>query len=162
MHLYSIRKPNFDIERVKHGIQLFEGLKDYTTFCADTKNNSISYVRMLDKLTLEKSIPLLPFDPLSQNYEFWNFTFKSKGFLYNQVRRITASLISLGAGIITEKDITTMLQVPNHKNWLPHIFVAPAHGLYLANVEYCQNEIDEYTLKYTVESPKSMVATKVI
>lgn len=85
MHLYSIRKPNFDIERVKHGIQLFEGLKDYTTFCADTKNNSISYVRMLDKLTLEKSIPLLPFDPLSQNYEFWNFTFKSKGFLYNQV-----------------------------------------------------------------------------
>lgn len=79
-----------------------------------------------------------------------------------QVRRITASLISLGAGIITEKDITTMLQVPNHKNWLPHIFVAPAHGLYLANVEYCQNEIDEYTLKYTVESPKSMVATKVI
>lgn len=61
---------------------------------------------------------------------------------------MVGALLALATGKITEKDITIMLQVPNHDNWLSQIQPVPGHGLYLVNVEYCQNELDEYCIKY--------------
>jgi len=54
---------------------------------------------------------------------------------------MVGSLIALGLGKITEKDITTMLQVPSHNNWDSRIQVIPPHGLHLANVEYNMEEL---------------------
>lgn len=74
-----------------------------------------------------------------------------------KVRRIVGALFALACGKITEKDITVMLQVPGHHNWLNIIQPAGGHGLYLANVEYCQEELDKYKIKYTTCPDKNIV-----
>ncbi|XP_054007979.1 tRNA pseudouridine synthase-like 1 [Hylaeus anthracinus] len=163
--LYSctIRSEDFDIERLKHGMQLFIGKKDFQTFSARKHTDRpINYVRVIDKLTIEKGQPFMPLDPFSQNFEYWNIIFRSKGFLYRQVRRIVGSLISLGLGVITEKDIVTMLQVPGHHNWPSHLQSAPPYGLFLANVEYCQEDIETHTIKVEEKSVDSKIVVSAI
>lgn len=73
---------------------------------------------------------------------------------------MVGALFALGNNIITEKDINIMLQVPNHKNWIPKVSTVPPSGLYLANVEYCQEKIDDYIIKYEA-SPKDYTVTPI-
>ncbi|CAD1468340.1 unnamed protein product, partial [Heterotrigona itama] len=108
------------------------------------------YVRNLDSLTFEKGSPLMPYDSLSENFDFWDFKCTAKGFLYKQVRKIVTALLALGIGKITEKDITVMLQVPGHKNYMTSLGLVPPHGLYLWNVGYNQDYLDEHTIKYRI------------
>ncbi|CAK9823136.1 tRNA pseudouridine synthase-like 1 [Anthophora retusa] len=146
---FHLNSKEFDFERMKCATQLFMGLKDFRTFSGKkTSEEPIKYVRNLDSLTVEKVGPLMPHDPLSENFEYWHIICSSRGFLYKQVRRIVATLLALGSGKITERDINIMLQVPGHHNWIPQIITVPGFGLYLANVEYCQEELDQYIIKY--------------
>lgn len=146
------QKREFDIERVKKGLELFRGTWDFKTFSAETKDNRYArmkertHVRTLD-LSMERAQALMPFDPLSEHFHYWNIIFHSRGFLYNQIRRIVGSLQALGWGRINEEDIMTMLQVPSHQNWDKRAVPVPPHGLYLMNVEYdeadCQQVCSE-------------------
>lgn len=43
-----------------------------------------------------------------------------------------------------------MLQVPGHHNFLPIIRTAPSNGLYLLNIEYNQEYLDEHIIKYKI------------
>lgn len=62
------------------------GTKDFRTFSAKAiSNKPINYVRSLYSLTLEKGSPLMPFDPFSENFEFWEFKCSAKSFVYKQV-----------------------------------------------------------------------------
>lgn len=82
----SFRAHNFDIDRVKRGTELFMGVKDFTTFSSKTiANKKIEYVRALHIFTLEESQSLVPFDPLSENFRYFQFVCKARSFLYNQV-----------------------------------------------------------------------------
>ncbi|XP_003394581.2 tRNA pseudouridine synthase-like 1 isoform X1 [Bombus terrestris] len=150
-HCLHLKSDTFDPERIKRAIQLFMGTKDFRTFSAKTiSNKPIKYVRNLYSLTFEKGSPLMPFDPLSENFEFWEFKCSAKSFLYKQVRRIVGTLIALGTGQITEKDIVVMLQVPGHHNFLPILRAAPSNGLYLLDVGYNQEYLDEHIIKYKI------------
>ncbi|XP_043254119.1 tRNA pseudouridine synthase-like 1 isoform X2 [Colletes gigas] len=160
---HFLRTEYFDIEKIKCATSLFMGTKDFTTFCAQTKlKDRKIYVRSLQKLCVEDSQPFMLVDPLAQHFNYWNIICSSRSFLYNQVRRIVGSLLCLGMGVITEKDITTMLQVPTHKNWPGQIKLAPPHGLYLANVEYCQEELNEHTIKHEEIPLESKVVVPVM
>lgn len=82
----SFRSETFDVERIKQGTQLFLGLKDFRTFAGNSKKlTNVKYVRNLNSLTVEKAQPLMPFDELSTNFDYWHIVVSSKGFLYNQV-----------------------------------------------------------------------------
>ncbi|XP_043578091.1 tRNA pseudouridine synthase-like 1 isoform X2 [Bombus pyrosoma] len=150
-HCLHLRSDTFDPERIKRAIRLFMGTKDFRTFSAKAiSDRPINYVRNLNSLTFEKGSPLMPSDPLSENFEFWEFKCSSQSFLYKQVRRIVGTLIALGTGQITEKDITVMLQVPGHHNFLPILRAAPSNGLFLFNVGYDQKYLDEHVIEYKI------------
>ncbi|XP_011336247.1 tRNA pseudouridine synthase-like 1 isoform X2 [Ooceraea biroi] len=156
MHSYFIRDHNFDINRVQNALQLFMGTRDFSTFSAKAiTDRKIKYTRSLNAFTLEEVKPLMFFDPLSENFRYWHFTCKSRSFLYNQVRRMVGSLIALGLGKITEKDIMVMLQVPSHDNWDTRIQVIPSIGLHLVNVEYDTEELKRMTLDEQEWEPHS-------
>ncbi|XP_076627870.1 tRNA pseudouridine synthase-like 1 isoform X5 [Colletes latitarsis] len=160
---HDIRTENFDIEKIKCATSLFMGTKDFTTFSAQMKfKNQKNPVRSLQKLFVQDSQPFMLLDPLAQHFNYWNIICSSRSFLYNQVRRIVGSLLCLGMGIITEKDITTMLQVPSHNNWPGQIKLAPPHGLYLANVEYCQEELNKHIIKHEEMPLKSKMVVPVM
>ncbi|XP_076627867.1 tRNA pseudouridine synthase-like 1 isoform X2 [Colletes latitarsis] len=160
---HFLRTENFDIEKIKCATSLFMGTKDFTTFSAQMKfKNQKNPVRSLQKLFVQDSQPFMLLDPLAQHFNYWNIICSSRSFLYNQVRRIVGSLLCLGMGIITEKDITTMLQVPSHNNWPGQIKLAPPHGLYLANVEYCQEELNKHIIKHEEMPLKSKMVVPVM
>ncbi|KAI4494718.1 hypothetical protein M0804_000919 [Polistes exclamans] len=147
-HSFHLKSDTFDIERMKGGLKLFMGLKDFRTFASQSnKCLNRNYVRSLNSLTIEKAQPLMYFDELSTNFNYWHVVISSKGFLFNQVRRITSALLGLGTGRITEKDINTMLQVPSTKNWNTQLSVVVPHGLHLVKVDYDLNELEKYTIK---------------
>lgn len=162
IHTHHLRAYDFDIDKARRGIQLFMGTKDFTTFSAKSiTSRKIQYVRALHAFTLEEAQPLMPFDPLSNNFTYWHFTCKGKSFLYNQVRRMIGALIALGLGKITEKDITVMLQVPSHHNWDPRVTPVPPNGLHLLNVEYDPDELRNCTiLEEQEEEPQSEERTR--
>lgn len=82
----SFRSHDFDINRVRCGTELFMGVKDFTTFSAKTiTNKKIEYVRALHNFTLEDAQSLVPFDPLSEYFKYFQFVCKARSFLYNQV-----------------------------------------------------------------------------
>ncbi|XP_068970132.1 tRNA pseudouridine synthase-like 1 isoform X3 [Bombus flavifrons] len=152
------RSDIFDTERIKRATQLFMGTKDFRTFSGKTISyKPINYVKNLCSLTFEKGSPLMPFDPLSENFEFWEFKCSSRSFVYKQVRRIVTTLIALGTGKITEKDITVMLQVPGHNNFLPILRTVPANGLYLLNVGYDQEYLDKHIIKYKISDDEIVI-----
>ncbi|XP_046412888.1 tRNA pseudouridine synthase A isoform X2 [Neodiprion pinetum] len=130
----------FDAERVKRGTQLFLGPKDFQTFAGKIKNKyqnkKVVYVRQLDYFTVEKGQPLMIDDPLSTQFDYWDFRCGGRAFLYNQVRRMVGTLITLGLGKITERDIRCMLQVPSRHNWDSRVQVLPPYALYLCEVGY--------------------------
>ncbi|CAL7947421.1 unnamed protein product [Xylocopa violacea] len=153
---FHFRSEIFDFEKLKQGTKLFVGTKNFTTFSEKSISyQPIRYVRTLHSFTLEKGYPLMPYDPLSQNFDYWNLVCTGRSFLYKQVRRMASALFALSKNILTEKDINIMLQVPNHKNWIPKLATLPACGLYLANVEHCQEELGKYIVKYK-ESPEDL------
>lgn len=51
---------------------------------------------------------------------------------------MVASLIAVGQGNISRRDIKLMLEVPSHRSWNDRIKTVPAHGLYLCDVEYSE------------------------
>lgn len=81
-----------------------------------------------------------------------------------QVRRMVGSLIALGLGQITEKDITVMLQVPSHYNWNVHVRPVPSNGLHLVNVEYDPDELKRCTIleEFTEESVSTKLPAAIL
>ncbi|XP_003708113.2 tRNA pseudouridine synthase-like 1 isoform X1 [Megachile rotundata] len=151
-YCHYLRSDDIDIERLRNGLKLFLRTQNFQTFSAKKiDSRPINYVRKLNVLTLEKGQPFMPLDPLSQDFDFWNIVCSSKGFLYKQVRRIVSALFALATGKLTERDITIMLQVPGHHNWPSKIQPVPGHGLFLANIEYCQEDLDQYKIEYETD-----------
>lgn len=58
---------------------------------------------------------------------------------------MVGALIAAGEGKLTKRDIYEMLTIPSHHSWKHFIRLAPAHGLYLANVDY--GNMDSFKLE---------------
>ncbi|OAD57839.1 tRNA pseudouridine synthase-like 1 [Eufriesea mexicana] len=157
-HCFHFRSDTFDPEKLKQATKLFMGLKDFRTFSAKSHSKrEILYRRELNSLYLEKGTAFTPYDSLSQNFDFWNITCSAPSFLYKQVRRIVSCLLGISCGLITEKDVITMLQVPGHHNFLSCIPLVPPFGLYLANIEYHQEYLDKFIIKYKISPDDNSV-----
>lgn len=135
-----VRASYFDIEKVKNGIHLFKGKRDFQSFCSiQAQIGKSRYIKTIEHISLSETTPLMPQDPLSKHFNYYQITIKSKSFLYNQVRRMVATLLALGTNKLTNDHIETMLQVPSPITWHKYARGVPTsepHGLYLANVEY--------------------------
>ncbi|CAM6096870.1 unnamed protein product [Calypogeia fissa] len=64
-------------------------------------------------------------------------TARARSFLYHQVRLLVGTLKAVGCGILTADDVRGILEAKSIKSTPA---MAPAHGLYLAEVKYNFNE----------------------
>jgi tRNA pseudouridine38-40 synthase len=146
LHVHAYGK-DFNFERMKKGIDIFKRTTNIKLFSNQDslknkfyhKNYNKNTVKSLD-IILKKSEALMPHDPLSEKFNYWNFIFKSKSFLYHQICQIVGILIALGYNNLNEQDI---LQVPLYKNCNPCVLLVPPYGLYLLNVEYDQTDMQD-------------------
>ncbi|XP_015121967.1 tRNA pseudouridine synthase-like 1 [Diachasma alloeum] len=163
---WHVRGEDIDIDALRRAIPLFLGKKNFETFAAKNRTNrEINYVRSLSSLSLEEVPSLMPLDPLSEGFTFWQINVAARAFLYNQVRRIVGSLIGIASGTLTEREVKFMLQVPNNQNWLSSIQIAPPQGLYLKSVNYDEEEMqNKYLIHHegTPEEPKKKMLSAIM
>ncbi|XP_065321656.1 tRNA pseudouridine synthase A-like [Gordionus sp. m RMFG-2023] len=156
--------PDFCRQKVGEAIKLFVGDHDFATFMSPcSKKSSQTHKYLLTKRTISSA----EFYPLGKNindqdtkfnfidhffnlseFDYYQFTFESRGFLYHQVRKMVGALLSLGIGKISIEDIRYMLDNPDIENWNPRILMAPANGLYLADVKYDLKDLTNFTSDY--------------
>ncbi|XP_055656875.1 tRNA pseudouridine synthase-like 1 isoform X2 [Falco biarmicus] len=112
----------------------------HARFCALSR----TYVyRLLLGCAHHSEIPVFERDlcwaPAGGGLEFWELTFRSRAFLYRQVRRMVGALVAVGQGKLTPRHIKELLEIKDSRAF-PSNAMAPPSGLFLKSVEY--NEAD--------------------
>lgn len=114
-----IKSDNFDFEKVKESIHIFEGKYNFQNFKKVGSENS-SDVREIFKTDAYKF------------KKYFILKFRANSFLRSQVRLMVGSLLSVGYGKIKEKDIYNLLIGEKSKTNR----IAPPNGLFLSKVIY--------------------------
>lgn len=109
-----------DVEAMRQGMALLVGMHDFKGFCGNNR--------------MKKSSVRVIFDgEIKQNGPYIRFFFHGNGFLQNQVRIMTGTLLEIGAGKRRPEDIAGILERGIRAEAGP---TAPAKGLCLLQVEY--------------------------
>ena len=116
----SMLKNSVSLSLIKESAKLFEGSHDFKAFMASGSSVKDT-VRTIYSLKVAKKGKLL------------TFTVTGNGFLYNMVRIIAGSLISVGEGKLTKEELKTVIDGGNRVNQMK---TAEAKGLALVKVEY--------------------------
>ena len=109
-----------DINKMERALEQFIGTHDFSGFMA-SKSNVKNTIREIKKVSLMK------------NKDVIKIEIAGNGFLYKMVRIIVGTLIEVGLGKISTKDIPSIIESKDRKRAGK---TAPACGLYLVEVRY--------------------------
>jgi len=115
---WHIAKP-LDISKMARISRKIKGLKDFSIF-AKKANTYETCVRHLKNVSIKRS------------KGFVNIDLEASGFLRNMARNITAFLVKVGCGALSQKKAIEVLNKKTPYSNKP----APAQGLYLIKVKY--------------------------
>jgi tRNA pseudouridine38-40 synthase len=123
-----VRSP-LDIDKMRTAASYFIGTHDFTSF-SSIRTRAEDRVRTVYEIRLEDTLrdSTLP----AQGQDIW-LTYRGNGFLYNMVRMMTGALLEVGKGRMQADDVKRMLDA---KDALLRKVNAPAHGLYLWDIQY--------------------------
>jgi len=116
---WQVYRP-LDVAAMHDAAQVFVGRHDFTTFRA-TQCQADSPVKNLDEISVV------------EREDEVRITTVARSFLHNQVRSLVGSLKLVGDGKWSKADLKDALDAADRTRCGP---VAPAHGLYLAKVDY--------------------------
>lgn len=128
-HMIASFNDEFNIELMKQGAKLFEGIHNFKNYVLKPSEN-IDFNRTIDSSEIVKN------DIYKANFfpkKTYIYKVKSKGFMRNQIRMMMGQLILLGKGDIDLKTIKTSLNKPDDEHLK---YIAPANGLVLNRVEF--------------------------
>lgn len=109
-----------DIEKMRETAKLLIGKHDFKGFCC--ANTTVKdFVREIFDIDIKK------------RGKFLTFSVKGDGFLYNMVRIVVGTLIDVGRGLISEKEVLKALETGN-RSYAGKTM--PPEGLFLAKTEY--------------------------
>jgi tRNA pseudouridine38-40 synthase len=120
-------REHLDIELMKKGATLFEGLHNFQRYCSRTADNTIFEREILFSAIKENDIYTANFFPKNS----YVFQVRGKGFLRHQVRLMMGVLFDLGKGKITLDQLKGSLRGGSTE---PLSYMAPASGLILDKV----------------------------
>ena len=120
---------DLDIEAMKQGAKLFEGEHYLKTYCYKPSDNGIYNREILTCEIIENTEYTANFFPKKS----YMLRVRGKGFMRNQIRLMMGTLMDLGKGKLSLKDIEDSL-LPD--NTIKMEYIAPASGLILKSVEF--------------------------
>ncbi|XP_055704884.1 tRNA pseudouridine synthase-like 1 [Phlebotomus papatasi] len=142
-----VPNPSLDIEKAKEAAKQIQGFHDFRTFMSTSRDNKRDHpffaLREIKEISISPGKPLTTQENSSHAQELYNFydiRFLGRSFVYRQVRRIVATLLAVGEGKLTQKDVYEMLTIPSKHTWPSSVQIVPPYGLYLTKVTY--NEED--------------------
>ncbi|NWW57621.1 PUSL1 protein, partial [Ifrita kowaldi] len=125
-----------DIQAMREAGKFLLGTHDFSTFRSLSSETPFQCpVRTLLQLEIQPAPGFLSHHYEHRGLEFWEVKFKSRAFLYRQVRRMVGALVAVGQGKLVPQDIQELLEVKDARAFPPHA-MAPASGLFLKSVEY--------------------------
>ncbi len=114
------KKPNLKL--MKKACKLLEGEHDFSNFAKRTKEH-VNPIRTLNNITLKKKKDFIIID------------FKSRAFLRQQVRRMVAKILDVGAQRMTLNNFLELFDSNQFKSYEP----ADPRGLILWDIKYNKN-----------------------
>ncbi|WP_341215859.1 tRNA pseudouridine(38-40) synthase TruA [uncultured Wocania sp.] len=120
---------NLDIDVMKQGAKLFEGSHYLKSYCYKPTDNGIYNREILLCELIENTIYTANYFP----EKTYLLRVKGKGFMRNQIRLMMGTLIDLGKGKLTLKDIELSLKEETAKKME---YIAPASGLILNKIDF--------------------------
>lgn len=118
------RAAALDVGAMRRAARVLSGTHDFTTF-RHIRCQANSPVRTLDEIHIEEQ---------ARPHEFeLRLHFRARSFLHSQVRSLVGALERVGAGAWTVERVAAALEARDRTACAP---VAPARGLYLADVRY--------------------------
>ncbi|KAM4651791.1 tRNA pseudouridine synthase-like 1 [Discoglossus pictus] len=130
------RGGNLNIPAIQEAGKLMLGTHNFSAFrSANSENVFKSPIKTLLRADVTPSSTHWTHHLPWRDLQFLDFTFKSKSFLYKQVRRMTGALVAVGQGRLTPQDIKDLL-VTEDPNAFSSNAIAPPDGLFLKEVEY--------------------------
>ncbi|XP_069466203.1 tRNA pseudouridine synthase-like 1 [Ambystoma mexicanum] len=133
---WPLQSVNLDVAAMQEAAQVLLGTHDFSTFRSPSSDAvSSSPVKTLDQVEVAPACGRLMPHQMQRKLQFWEVTFKSRSFLYKQVRRMTGILVSVGQGRLTPSQVKELLEIRDTAAF-PGNAMAPPDGLFLKNVEY--------------------------
>ncbi len=111
---------HLDVDFLNAQAQAFLGTHDFSAFCA-SKSSVEDKVREIRRISVARCGDVV------------EFTVEGNGFLYNMVRIMVGTLLDIGNGVLPRDSIPDILASRERSR---AGVTAPAHGLYLYNVDY--------------------------
>ncbi|WP_397362768.1 tRNA pseudouridine synthase A [Olleya sp. R77988] len=120
---------DLDIDLMTQGAKLFEGEHYLRAYCYKPTDNGVYNRTILTCELVENTIYTANFFPKKS----YILRVRGKGFMRNQIRIMMGTLIELGQGKRTLKDIEDSLKEGYKYNMQ---YIAPASGLILKNIQF--------------------------
>jgi len=118
-----------DIELMKEGAKLFEGMHHFQNFCVRSSGKSIYERNVQFSEIQENTLYTANFFPVKS----YVLIVKGSGFLRYQIRLMMGTLIQLGKGELNLNDIQESLKADINNQMT---YIAPASGLILHKIEF--------------------------
>ncbi|XP_074536004.1 tRNA pseudouridine synthase-like 1 [Halichoeres trimaculatus] len=137
---WGLRNTELDVRAMREAAALLVGVHDFSSFRAVSSDLLLrSPVKKMDVVSIE------PGRSFSQSHfhrevSFWELTFRSRSFLYKQVRRMTGALVAVGQGQLSVHQMKEILEARDSLAY-PQGLGAPARGLFLTRVDYREEDL---------------------
>ncbi|XP_010862921.2 tRNA pseudouridine synthase-like 1 isoform X2 [Esox lucius] len=141
---WGIRSVDLDIGAMRDAAALLVGTHNFSSFRA--LNSETPYkdpVKTLDRASLEPGDAFVR-RHFHRGIQFWELTFRSRSFLYKQVRRMTGALVAVGQGKMSVYGVKELLEAQDSLAY-PQNLTAPPDGLFLARVDYDPLDLPPHT-----------------
>ncbi|XP_014465587.2 tRNA pseudouridine synthase-like 1 isoform X2 [Alligator mississippiensis] len=133
---WAPRGDHLNVPAMQEAAQFLLGTHDFSTFrsiCADTPYKSP--IKTIIHVDIRPFSSFLSYHYIHRQLQFWELEFRSRSFLYKQVRRMVGALVAVGIGKLKPYHIKELLEVRDSLAY-PQNTIAPAAGLFLKSVEY--------------------------
>ncbi|KAJ1144958.1 hypothetical protein NDU88_011250 [Pleurodeles waltl] len=133
---WGLRTGCLDVSAMQEAAQFLLGTHDFSAFRSPSSDNVlVSPVKTLEQADIAPAPGLMTHHLVHRKFQFWELTFRSRSFLYKQVRRMTGILVAVGQGRFTPAQVKELLESRDPAAY-PSNAMAPPDGLFLKNVEY--------------------------
>ncbi|XP_041747804.2 tRNA pseudouridine synthase-like 1 isoform X3 [Coregonus clupeaformis] len=141
---WGLRHTDLDVGAMRDAAALLVGTHNFSSFRAlNSETPFKDPVKTLDKAGLELGDAFVH-RHFHRDIQFWELTFKSRSFLYKQVRRMTGALVAVGQGQMSVSGVKELLEAQDSQAY-PHNLTSPPEGLFLTRVEYHRSDLQPYT-----------------
>ncbi|KAM9444317.1 tRNA pseudouridine synthase-like 1 isoform 1-T1 [Clarias gariepinus] len=132
-----------NVDAMREAGAVLQGTHDFSTFRA--LSSDAPFKNPVKTMDLVQVQPGLSFSQrhFRRDIQFWELTFKSRSFLYKQVRRMVGALVAVGRGELSVRQVQDLLDTRDSMAF-PQNMAAPPYGLFLVNVEYNDSDLKPY------------------